>query len=573
MKTLTNTNRKTNTNTKNAFKRVKYPMQPSMAIGATTASPIARLHTAVARSRSHQPLHSHPRSSQIKPARPTSPTSPSIPASPTLETLQFILVPTCMTRQTKRGLLGKPIELSQLQYPAASSTQPHDIAKPRSDLLIALQPRTPLEKLIHRRAIWIQQWWRRMAANVLYVRARKLQSYVRMWLGKRMQIQIIHRNRKCKRLLLRIQHKYTSLILLKWRKIYLARVMGVRLKYSVYHIHLLTFVWNSWKADWQVQHDQNEKTIFFFHRWMNNRRRWYYWLEWRNYIWLRKQLRHFCVRRHLLAFAKYVRLINQHKHRAIAMGRLKLENTSASIIQIAYFEYANRLSSIAGNNDLTLEELHHYATLIQKRLARGPQGRRRFLAHQCTHFSLNDIMRNVNKICHYQSTKNVKESKIRFELHRSERERTFLAECENMCLKTQKQWEDSKEGKRDILNAKTRMMSGNQVVCLLNNKQRTTYLQEESLRRGRAKRKNDALNKALEEYRGIDPPLYACGYCVSAFAVVEDFESHKCTHNMKDGPCGPHGVNIHSGFRKVRLIEEVAKLTANDLIGALTLAR
>ena len=107
------------------------------------------------------------------------------------------------------------------------------------------------------------------------------------------------------------------------------------------------------------------------------------------------------------------------------------------------------------------------------------------------------------------------------------------------------------------------------------------YLHEESLRRGRAKRKNDALNKALEEYRGIDPPLYACGYCASAFAVVEDFESHKCTH-MKGskgggggdgGPSGPHGVNIHSGFRKVRLIEEVAKLTANDLIGALTLAR
>jgi hypothetical protein len=560
-----------NYNQLHAIHRTIYHPSPSKS---STSSPITRIHTAIARSKTKQPFHLLAQESPIK------------------LTQKFILVQTCMTRKTKRGdslherIPDKPLQLSKLQFHNNnSSNNNNNMNDTRSDMLVALQPRTPLEKMIHRRAIWIQRWWRRMFANLVYLKARHLQSYLRMFIGNLRRIRVKEQHRRAKVLIRRIQHKYVHMIIRHWRRIYLARVLGVRLKLNVYHRWLVMNVFYKWKDLWQIQHDKNEKTIMFFNRWVNGRRKWHYWLEWVDFIWLRKELRNFCVRRNFRSFRKFVRKLNEHKYHAIEAGRRKLENKSASIIQNAFFDYVNQLASVARNDDLSLGELHYYATIIQTNLARLPKGKKRFEAHLVTKHAVSFILRKVNKICSYLHLKSEKDSKITFELHRSNRERAFLAECECMCLTTQHKWENGKQGEIDILKQKEIMISDN-FVCLLKKKQKNIFIKEESIRRGRAKRKNDTLRLALIEFRKLDPPLYSCRYCSGAFAIESDFIYHRCTHTPKESIERTsneeaekeeeavhdisHGLNIQCQWSTVRLGEELAKITASDLFAALT---
>ena len=572
--------------THHPFHHVKYPRIENKS-STTLTSPLARIHTSIARSKRNQ----HQSTTNQSPSHPHPHPHPTLLQSPCLEPLRFILVQTCLTRKTRRGPIGRlrdqPLSLSTLRsnsYNTKTGTLPPAAAPPppRSDMLVALHPRTPLEKLIHRRAIRLQRWWRRMRQQLWYLRTRHVQTYLRMWRGKITRNGLMERNKKMKILIVRIQFKYIHCILKHWRKIYLARVMGVRIRINVYHRWLLTNVFNEWKTQWAIEKEKNSKTIFFFHRWTKNRLRWHAWKEWNDFIWLRKQCRNFCLRRNFHALKNYINTINYHKHKAIQKGRNILENASAVKIQNVYLEYANRLAEIAGNLTMSLEDLHRCATLIQTTLARKPQGFQRFQAFLCTRFVLEKILQKVNSKVVFRAKMGVNKSKLKFEMYRAERERTFLAECECMCLQTQHTWETSPQGKQDIAEAMQRMVEGSDFVCLLNKSQKILFIQEESLKRGRSKRKNDTMHRALREYRTIDPPLYACHFCAGAFAVLLDFNSHRCTHMVDDATgaahslaCSEvdHGLNIQCQWSRVRLHEELAVVSANELFEALAVQK
>ena len=135
------------------------PLRPDDDDDDTTPliSPMSRIHTAAAH-------HKRRKRRSVSPQK--------------LLPIQFILVPTMLTRKTKRNFeLGgrdrdTPLELQRLSPPRSStSTSTTRSPEVRSDMLVALIPRTPLEKLLHRRATWLQRWWRRMCNNLWYVRA------------------------------------------------------------------------------------------------------------------------------------------------------------------------------------------------------------------------------------------------------------------------------------------------------------------------------------------------------------------------------------------------------------------
>ena len=509
---------------------------------ATLAAPIARMHT------SNSPHKSRRRRHSGKTVTP-----------PILEPLKFTMIPTMLTRQTKRGCRADPLKLQSL-----SDQNEH----PRSSILIALIPRTPLEKLLHRRAIRLQRWWRRISISLWYCRARRLQSYARVFLAKQQQILLTHRRKKTRKIFFRMQLAYVRLIVYHWKRIYKARILGVRLRYSVYNRWLLHYSFDEWQEQWKIIAEKNQKTIYFFNRYLSTRRKYYYFIEWVDFIWLKKQCRNFFIRRNFRAWHKYVTVKNMDKHAAIEAGRRKLEEKSARTIQAGWQTYLYALLTIAGNDDFTLEELHACATIIQANMARGPLGRLRFEAYAATHLVIHKLLTKTWKICSYRILRLQQESKKTFEIKRSERERIFLAECDLMSLQTQQPWEESRHGLKDIETAIEVMTSGADFVCLLDGTQKDQYLANQGLIRARRKRRIDTSTLAVHKFRKIDPPAFECRYCLAPFGCVANFNSHSCT--TVNEMLNESHANIRCRWSDVRLHEELEKLTATELFDALT---
>ena len=547
------------------------PLRPDDDDDDTTPliSPMSRIHTAAAHHKRRK------RSTTLRsPRRSVSPQK--------LLPIQFILVPTMLTRKTKRNFeLGgrdrdTPLELQRLSPPRSStSTSTTRSPEVRSDMLVALIPRTPLEKLLHRRATWLQRWWRRMCNNLWYVRATVLQSYFRMFLGKLHRIFLIEQRIQCKLLYIRIRKKFVRKILRGWRRIKAARIFGVRIRCGTYHVWLLDHVISVWRKVTEEAKAKHLKTIFFFQKWMKNRMQWCYYKVWLEFVRLRIECRRLCKLKNFRTWKIYVAMANQSKHAAIARGRSLLENSSAEKIQKIWYEYTLWLTLFAGGGgasagvELTLEEIHAHATTIQAAIARGPQGRVRHQAFGAAEYVLQRVLMSVHRMCVHHFRKRMHEKKIFFEIERAKREREFLAECDCMCLQTQKKWEESEMGAEDMLRAIVLMESEGEYLCMLDGRQRSEYLKVEGLRRARRERRNRTSRRAVVEFRKVDPPSFGCEKCGSPFAMVEEFNGHGCVlrgevEEMEEGE-----GNVLCSFRETRLSVELEKMSASELFEAM----
>ena len=143
------------TKSTNPFSSIKkYPIHNCDDNGSPLTSPLARIHTAA-----HYTSPSHVRRQQHHRLKQTSPEKKK------LKPIQFIQIQTMLGRRTKKGYTTQGSATRIRNTPLILQSLGNKNKIHRSDMLIALIPRTPLEKLFHRRATWIQHWWRRMVST------------------------------------------------------------------------------------------------------------------------------------------------------------------------------------------------------------------------------------------------------------------------------------------------------------------------------------------------------------------------------------------------------------------------
>ena len=88
--------------------------------------------------------------------------------------------------------------------------------------------------------------------NLWFKRARYLQSHARVYIARRRRNFLIDRRSRARVIFLKMQLLWMTKIMNHWRRIRGARVLGIRLKYSVYHVWLLEHTFYEWHSQWYV---------------------------------------------------------------------------------------------------------------------------------------------------------------------------------------------------------------------------------------------------------------------------------------------------------------------------------
>ncbi len=512
--------------------------------------PHVRVHTSQSPTRPPRPAAPRLLAPLDRLGRPLSPQpAPTLTLAPKRD---FVRIPTMLTRRSKTKF--------RVRVP--------DSPRGRGLMRVATVPRTPLEKLLHRRAGWLQAWWRRMRAQLLWARARRLQSWARMFLGRRTLRRLRARREKIRLLWRRMLSRKMREHFRGWRRIRAVRVFGIRVRQRVYHRSLLQHVWNTLHAIWFDQNKKDQRTIHFFRRWTTHRMRVKAFDEWCDFVYVRKAVRGYFIRKHVRAWAQFVKKIMDAK-RALAMtGRAKLEDRAAHQIQGAWLDYAERLAALSANADLPLEVLHEAAATIQ-RIVRGRQGRARALALAVAVAALDKVWQKAWGQVLFRSARRREVSEEVFEAQRAERERSAMAAAELRCLRTQAGWEASTEGRQAIAAARSSLAVEPDVVMLGKSPQRDATVQDAALRLARRWRRARCAAEAMEAFRQEDPPPFACAGCGMAFARAPSLMEHMCPETGTgwagavvdhDGDDSAGAPERHPGclYRQVELAREVA---------------
>lgn len=426
------------------------PTDPESAELDLLTSPVPRMHTSHSKTRLRykSPTSSSPASNTYHLSLPLSRT--------------FVKVPTMLGRQTKKVKRRTGYARIRADPIVPSSGM-------AGHLLIATIPRTPLERLLHRRAISVQRWWRRMRQQLLYRKATHLNSIFRMFLGIRSRTRRIEKLRRCRVLLLRINSRLLKCILRAWRRTFSARVLGIRMR-MIYRQNLVKYTWNLWSDEYDEANARDAKTIFYFRKWMCHRSTYRAFSEFCHNIDKRKQIRNYFVRKNFRAWRRLNDSMQGDKRELLAAGQRKLERRCAMQIQRVWFAYALTLVSLAANDSVSLDVLHLCALRIQKTV-RGSQGRRRALNRAIAFSAVCVIFSRAWRKIALSESRALEQNMVQYEASRAVEERGAMALAEFEALKTQRGWEESVAGILALADARS---VGGQEPCLPDTSEKPT---------------------------------------------------------------------------------------------------